>query len=220
MSSTLSMLMKLFDNDMYELEEIADMINRYGTRFGVNTPLRVAHFLAQVREEVGPILEPVSENLNYSANVLPKVFRAFRDAPELAERYGRTDVHSADKEMIANIAYADRLGNGDVDSGDGWAYRGRFFLQVTGKSNYEEVQKRIDRYLPNSGIDILRSTYMDDIEVHLVASMAYWIWKDLYRDADKGIRDDDVDGVTAKINKYTDSYYARREHFSKVVEYV
>lgn len=220
MSSTLKMLSKLFDNDRFQLEQIAELIDLYGTRFGVNTPLRVAHFLAQVREEVGPVLEPVSENLNYSANVLPKVFKAFREAPELAERYGRTDEHSADKEMIANIAYANRMGNGNVFSGDGWTYRGRFFLQITGKSNYEAVQRRIDKYLPQSGIDILYSTYMDDIEVHLVASMAYWIWQDLYREADRGIDGDAVDGVTRVINRYTDSYGSRREYFSKIVEYI
>jgi putative chitinase len=218
--STLKMLEKLFDNDSTELAEVAGLVDEYGQKFGVNTPLRKAHFLAQVREEVGSRLRPRTENLNYSVGALKKVFGAFSRKPDWAEMCGRKDGQKADQKMIANVAYANRLGNGGVASGDGWKYRGRFFLQITGKANYEAVQVRIDRYLEDSGIDIVSGKYEDDVKTHLIASMAYWIYRDIYRKADLGKSDTAVNAVTKVINRYTDSYGRRREHFAAIREFV
>ena len=118
--------------------------------------------------------------------------------------------------MIANLSNAVRIGNCPVESGDGWNYRGRFCLQITGKSNYLEVQKRIDKYLPGSGIDIIQGQKVDELRTHVVAGLAFWIKEDLYKLADSGISRTAVDSVTAKINKFTDSYEHRWSHFSKV----
>lgn len=224
--NTYEMLKILFpDNDLDDLNEISNHINHYGQKFGVNTPLRVAHFLAQVREEIGPRLRPRSENLNYTPESLRRTFRFFRMNPNLSEKLGRTSRQSADQDAIASYAYANRLGNGDADTNndgfvdeldDGWKYRGKFLLQITGKANYSAVQKRIDRYLPNSGIDILENDYADDIEVHIIASMAYWVWWDIYRKADGGVSDSDVNNVTRIINRYTHSYSSRRRHFNSI----
>lgn len=227
--STMKILQKLFDNDSYELAEIADMIDLYGKEFGVNTPLRVAHFLAQVREEIGPKLRPRSENLNYTPEALRKTFKYFRMHPNLADKLGRTSRQSADQDAIASYAYANRLGNGEADTNndgyvdeldDGWKYRGKFLLQITGKANYSAVQIRIDRYLPNSGINILENDYANDIRVHVIASMAYWIWHDLYRKADGGTSDSDINNVTRMINRYTHSYSARRRHFRMIEDFI
>jgi len=225
--STLKMLDKLFDNSVDELEDIAYMIDLYGKKFGVNTPLRVAHFLAQVREEIGPRLRPRSENLNYTPEALRKTFKYFRTHPKLSEKLGRKGGQSADQDAIASYAYANRLGNGYADTNndgfvdeldDGWKYRGKFLLQITGKANYSAVQIRIDRYLPNSGINILENDYANDIKVHIIASMAFWIWHDIYRKADGGTSDADINNVTRVINRYTHSYSARRRHF-RMIEY-
>ena len=218
--STLKMLDKLFDNSIDELEEIANMIDLYGKEFGVNTPLRVAHFLAQVREEIGPKLRPRSENLNYTPKALRRTFKYFRMHPKLSEEFGRKSGQSANQEEIASYAYANRLGNGDAETKDGWKYRGKFLLQITGKANYELVQIRIDRYLPNSGINILENDYANDIKVHIIASMAYWIYRDIYRKADGGTSDADVNNVTRMINRYTHSYSARRRHFRMIEDFI
>lgn len=87
----------------------------------------------------------LEENLNYSAQALLGLW-PHRFTPEEARRYGRVDTgpvlsqHPADPIGIANIAYADRMGNGSVESGDGWRYRGRGFIQLTGKNNYREFK--------------------------------------------------------------------------------
>ena len=115
---------------------VAGIMSNELKRFGIRSNLEVAHFLAQFREEVGPDLEPKNENLNYKASALPKLFKTFRENPELVEKYGRTDEHSANQEMIANIAYANRIGNGDIESGDGWKFRGRGYLQSEMSSGF------------------------------------------------------------------------------------
>lgn len=95
---------------------------------GVNTPLRLAHFFAQIHHESN--LKPVAENLNYSAQALRSVFGKYFPTLSEAESYARQP------QKIANKVYANRMGNGDEKSGDGWKYRGRGFLQITGKNNY------------------------------------------------------------------------------------
>src|SRR5690606_10748069 len=90
--------------------------------------IRQAHLLAQLAHESN--LKPVSENLNYSAARLGEIFKKYFPTTALANAYARQP------EKIANRVYANRMGNGDESSGDGWKYRGRGFIQLTGKSNY------------------------------------------------------------------------------------
>jgi predicted chitinase len=104
------------------------------SRYGINTLLRIAHFLAQVVHESAH-LKAVSENLNYSADGLLKVFpRHFKTRAE-ADRYARKP------EKIANRVYANRMGNGNEASGDGYRYRGRGLIQLTGKNNYRAFSR-------------------------------------------------------------------------------
>ena len=211
---TREMLSRLFTNK--NLDEVVSIIDKYKDKFGLNTDLRLAMFLAQVREEIGSEFKVVRENLNYSSTSLTKVYKAFND--KLAKQYGRTDKQKADQVSIANIAYANKLGNGNADSDgdgdmdeedDGWKYRGAGCLQITGKSNFEEVQKRCVKYAG-------KEADPDTLEGFILFGMAYWIWKDLYRVADTG----DIDKVTAIINKYTDSYGERRKHYEAVKDLV
>ena len=115
--------------------------------YHINTPKRIAMFMAQIQHESG--LKPKSENLNYSAqglaNTFPKRYAVDPKAKvkvpnELAKSLNRNP------EAIANNCYANRMGNGDEASGDGWKYRGRGFLQITGKDNYVVLSKdtRVD----------------------------------------------------------------------------
>lgn len=220
------------------LDRIENILENNCKRFAVNTPLRFAHFIAQVREEIGPELKAVRENLNYKEEVLSRyvidpitkkkkkvgLFSNF--TPELAEMYGRDeDTPVANQVAIANIAYANKLGNGKEDSNnngqldeddDGWKYRGAGALQITGKSNFQEVQKRIDKYLDGMKIDILNSKDINTLEGFFIAGLGFWIWNDLYKIADKGTQDLIVDQITSVINKKTESYAQRKAHFNKI----
>lgn len=221
-----SMVSTLFPRTK-NINEVVDIIYTYGSKFGVNTNLRLAHYLAQVREEIGDIFEPKIESLNYSEQGLINTFKVFKDNPELADMYGRDeDTPKANQEAIGNLAYANRMGNGNPDSDgdgdmdkddDGFKYRGRGTLQITGKYNYQEVQKRIDRYSPNSGVNIITGSNVDTLTGSILIGMGFWIWKDLYRLADVGTSKEVVDSITSVINKYTSSYAKRREHFNKIV---
>lgn len=194
------------------VEEVVSIMDKYKDKFGLNTDLRMAMFLAQVREEIGSEFKVVRENLNYSPTALMRTYKAFNE--RLANEYGRTGNKKADQVAIANIAYSNKLGNGNADSDgdgdmdeddDGWKYRGAGCLQITGKSNFAEVQKRCVRYAG-------REFDPDTLEGFIVFGMAYWIWRDCYRAADTG----DIDKVTAIINKYTSSYDSRKEHYNKI----
>ena len=192
--------------------EIVSIIEKYRHKFGLNTDLRLAMFLAQVREEIGPEFRVVRENLNYSPTALMKTYKAFNS--KLANEYGRSDDKKANQVVIANIAYANKLGNGNADSDgdgdmdaddDGWKYRGAGCLQITGKANFAEVQKRI---VVKTGSE----AKPDTMEGFLLFGFGYWLWRDCYRAADMG----NIDNVTAIINKYTSSYDSRKEHYNKI----
>jgi putative chitinase len=179
--------------------------------YGIKNNLDVAHFLAQVREEVGPEFKSISENLNYSEESLKKTFKYYRNNPSLANRDGRNSSHSSNQENIANNAYSNRLGNGDFNSGDGWKYRGAGMLQLTGKANYKNAQIRIERYDNNTNIDIIKDG-IKTFEDGVISAFAFWVWKDINL---KTINADvsTVDSITNIINKYTHSKSSRRNHF-------
>jgi putative chitinase len=113
---------------------------KYCEKYEINTALRLAHFLAQVNYESG-YMNYIEENLNYSAKrllqVFPKYFKTVDEANEYAYK----------PEKIANKVYANRIGNRDEASGDGWKYRGRGLIQLTGKANYVAF----DRFLNADG---------------------------------------------------------------------
>ena len=196
------------------VDEIVSIIESQRFKFGLGTDLRLGHFLAQVREEVGPEFKVIRENLNYKEETVLKMWPN-RISVEQAEKYGRDEnTQKANQEAIANLAYANRLGNGNADSDndgdmdkddDGYKYRGAGCLQITGKSNFAEVQKRC---VAKTGSE----ANPDTLEGFLLFGMAYWLWRDCYAAADTG----DIDKVTAIINKYTDSYERRKAHYNKI----
>ena len=209
MSKTKEMIRILFP-DTKNIDEVSETIDMYRMNFGVNTDLRLAMFLAQVREEIGTRFEPKVESLNYTVEALTKTFKSI--TLDQAKLYGRTSTQKANQEAIANIVYANRMGNGDEKSDDGWKYRGRGTLQITGKYNYQEVQKRIDKYSPDSGINILEGSSVDTLKGAILIGLGFFIYQDIYKQADTG----DVDKVTAVINKYTSSYAKRKQHYNKI----
>ena len=120
-------------------ETLASYINpliKTFTKYEINTPLRKAHFIAQVGHESGGFLF-TKENLNYSADALLKVFPKYFNPDNAAS-------HARNPQMIANRVYSNRMGNGDVISNDGWTYRGRGLIQLTGRSNYESLAETLE----------------------------------------------------------------------------
>lgn len=112
-------------------------INNAMKHFGITERFAVCAFLAQIGVESGQ-LAYVSENLNYSSSGLRTVFGKYFPTESMAKEYARKP------EKIANRVYANRMGNGNEESGDGWRYRGRGLIQITGKDNYRLVSKALD----------------------------------------------------------------------------
>lgn len=158
--------------------------NKYRTLLGsyhINTPLRLAHFFAQISHESG--LKPIGENLNYSKDGLLKTFGKYFNADN-ATSYARKP------EKIANKVYANRMGNGNEASGDGWKYRGRGFIQITGKYNYTTLSK-------DTRIDFLNNPDLLLTEANaLISALWYWNKHKINLLADKN----DIKGVTITIN--------------------
>lgn len=152
-------------------------------KFGIDTPLRKAHFLAQVAHESGG-LKYSAENLNYSAQGLRSVFGKYFKTNEIAAAYARQP------EKIANKVYADRMGNGNEASGDGWKYRGRGLIQLTGKENYKQ-------FAQDYGVDCVNNPDLL-LQPEWALASAGWFWqkRNLSAFADK----DDIVMITKRIN--------------------
>jgi len=118
-------------------DSVIAQIPAVAEKFKIDTPLKLAHFLAQCGHESGGF-KVVNENLNYSAKGLMGVFKKYFPTEELAKQYERKP------EKIANKVYGNRMGNGDEVSGEGFKFRGRGFIQLTGKQNYTEFGKAIN----------------------------------------------------------------------------
>lgn len=168
--------------------------------FGLDTPLRRAHFMAQLAHESAGFKRLV-ENLNYSAEALLRTWPS-RFTPESAKACARQP------EKIANTVYAGRLGNDQP--GDGWRYRGRGYIQLTGKANYAEFSQRV------FGDDRLVHDPHQAAEpaVAMRIAGAYWVAKGLNTLADL----DDLEAITRRINGGLHGLADRRrwlEHFKR-----
>jgi putative chitinase len=133
---TLDQLIKIMPDARSRAGIFLAPLNAAMAEFGINTKARQAPFLAQFANETGQ-LASVAENLNYTPQAIIATFnrKVQRFTPAQAEQYGRTKAHAANQEMIANIAYANRMGNGAPETGDGWRHRGSGGIQLTGKDN-------------------------------------------------------------------------------------
>jgi putative chitinase len=169
--------------------------------FGVNTPLRLAHFLAQCGHESGGF-RLTQENLNYSAKGLMGIFKKYFPTQALADAYARKP------EKIANRVYGNRMGNGPETSGEGFKFRGRGYIQLTGKSNYAAF----DAAVPD---DILANPDLVSTK-HALASAA-WFWKKngLNLIADTGSSTEVVTKITKRVNGGTIGLADRIKHFKE-----
>lgn len=164
--------------------------------YEINTPKRIAAFIAQCAHESGGF-RFLSENLNYKAESLMKVFPKYFHDMDTARAYAKKP------EKIANKIYANRMGNGDEASGDGFRYRGRGLIQLTGKDNYTWFAASLE-ISPEEAAE-----YMQTFEG--AAQSACWFWEtnNLNREADAG----DILKMTKKINGGTIGLEDRKKHY-------
>jgi putative chitinase len=178
------------------ISQIPDII----TKFNCNTPLRLAHFLAQCGHESGNF-KAVSENLNYSAKGLLGTFSKYFNSTT-ANQYERKP------EMIASKVYGGRMGNGDESTKDGWKFRGRGYIQLTGKNNYTAFTKFI-------GEDCIDNPDLVATKYPLASAAFFFDSNKLWATCDKGATDSDITAVTRRVNGGTIGLADRIKHFKK-----
>jgi putative chitinase len=169
-------------------------------KFEINTPLRLAHFLAQTGHESGGF-KAVTENLNYGAAGLQSIFKKYFTAIS-AKEYERKP------EKIANVVYANRMGNGPQASGEGYKFRGRGYIQLTGKDNYAAFDKTVEE-------DILANPDLVATKYPLLSAAWFFHKNGLHKIADEGATDAVVTKVTKRVNGGTIGLPDRIKHFNE-----
>jgi putative chitinase len=178
------------------ISQIPDIIKR----FNCNTPLRLAHFLAQCGHESGNF-KAVSENLNYSAKGLLGTFSKYFNSTTAAQ-------YERKPEMIASKVYGGRMGNGDESTKDGWKFRGRGYIQLTGKNNYTSFTKFI-------GEDCIANPELVATKYPLASAAFFFDSNKLWATCDKGATDADITAVTRRVNGGTIGLADRIKHFKE-----
>jgi putative chitinase len=170
-------------------------------KFELNTPLRLAHFLAQAGHESGGF-KAVTENLNYGAKGLLGVFKKYFPTEAKALQYERKP------EKIANLVYGSRMGNGAETTGEGYKFRGRGYIQLTGKDNYKAFDAVVTESIVDNP-DLVATKYP-------LLSAAWFFHKNgLHKLADNGASDAVVTQITKRVNGGTIGLADRLKHFKE-----
>ncbi len=182
-------------------DAVIAMIPDTAAKFGINTPLRLAHFLAQCGHESGGF-RATQENLNYSAKGLMGIFKKYFPTEALANAYARQPA------KIAARVYGGRMGNGNEASGEGYKFRGRGYIQLTGKENYTAFGKSI-------GEDMVANP--DKVAGPYALLSAAWFFSKngLHKMADEGASDQVVTKITKRVNGGTIGLPDRIKHFKE-----
>ena len=195
---TLEQLQQIIPKNPF-VQQWHDALSQLLPDYEINTPQRIAAFLAQCAHESGGFTA-LKENLNYRAATLRKIFSKYFPTDALANQYASLPNK---QEAIANRVYANRMGNGDEASGDGYRYCGRGLIQLTGKTNYENFAASLE-ITPEEA-----SEYLATFEG--AAQSACWFWEtnNLNRFADVG----DIRGMTRVINGGYIGIEDREKHY-------
>jgi putative chitinase len=169
-------------------------------KFNISNPLRLAHFLAQCGHESAGF-KAIQENLNYSADGLKKIFPKYFPG-NLAEGYAKNP------EKIASKVYGSRMGNGDETTKEGYKFRGRGFIQLTGKDNYTKFAKFI-------GEDTVGNPDLVATKYPLASAAFFFDSNKLWDICDKGADDVTVTAVTKRVNGGTIGLADRIKHFKE-----
>ena len=170
-------------------------------KFNITTPLRLAHFLAQCGHESAGF-KAVQENLNYSAKGLLGIFKKYFPTQTLAEQYERNP------QKIASKVYGGRMGNGPESTGEGFKFRGRGYIQLTGKQNYTNFAKFI-------GEDTVANPDLVATKYPLASAAFFFNSNGLWSICDKGADDATVTAVTKRVNGGTIGLPDRIKHFKE-----
>jgi len=166
--------------------------------FDINTPLRQSAFIAQLAHESSELTR-VEENLNYSADRLVVVFRKYFPTVEFASEYHRNP------QKIANLVYANRMGNGNTDSNDGWTFHGRGAIQLTGRDNYNACGKSI-------GVDLIaKPQLLLQPKEGIESAGWFWVKNKLNELSDVG----DFKTITRRVNGGYNGLEEREKYYEK-----
>jgi putative chitinase len=180
--------------------KVYDELGHISTMFEINTPLRVSHFLSQCAHE-SMNFKLTIENLNYSSDGLLRIFpRYFTKLTAI--KYQRSP------ERIANIVYANRMGNGSIESGDGWKYRGRGYIQLTGKNNYRAFDAFVEE-------NIVEQPELVALKYPLLSAGWFFHTNNLNIISDKGSTDEVITELTRRINGGVNGLSDRIKYFKK-----
>ena len=200
MQITREQLAQIIPKNPY-IDQWTDALNKLLPDYEINTPQRVAAFIAQCAHESGNFVF-LKENLNYRAESLMRTWPRHFPTMEIANQYARQP------ERIANRAYANRMGNGPEESGDGARYMGRGLIQLTGRNNYEAFAESIET--PVEEIP----AYLETFEGAVQSACWFWETNNLNRFADVG----DILTMTKRINGGTIGLEDRMKHYAHALE--
>ena len=181
-------------------DTVLAQIPETASKFEINTPLRLAHFLAQCGHESGGF-KLTKENLNYSAEGLKKIFPKYFPG-NLSESYAKNP------EKIASKVYGGRMGNGDESTKEGYKFSGKGFIQLTGKDNYTAFGKSI-------GIDLISNPELVSEKYALLSAAWFFNKNGLHKMADGGATDAVVTSITKRVNGGILGLSDRIKHFKE-----
>jgi putative chitinase len=181
-------------------DNLLAQLNDNAVKSHITNNLRLAHFLSQCCHESGNF-KSTSENLNYNAKGLLATFPSYFKEDGLAEKYE----HNAT--MIASRVYANRMGNGDEHSQDGFTFRGRGYIQLTGKANYQKLAAFLGVAVDTKP-DLVASQYA------LISAAYFFTENSLWTLCDQGASNDVITRVTKRINGGTNGLDERAKYFN------
>ena len=170
-------------------------------KFELNSPLRLSHFLAQAGHESGGF-KAVTENLNYGAKGLRSIFGKYFTTDAKALEYERKP------EKIANLVYGNRMGNGAETTGEGFKFRGRGYIQLTGKDNYIAFDKVVEE-------DLIANPDLVSTKYPLLSAAWFFHKNGLHKIADEGATETVVTKITKRVNGGTIGLVDRLNHFNE-----
>ena len=198
-SLTKEQLGQMIPGNQY-LDHWLEALNEILPEYEINTPQRVAAFIAQCAHESGGF-KALKENLNYKAVTLRKIFPKYFPTDEMAAHYAALPNK---QEAIANLVYANRMGNGAPETGDGYRYCGRGLIQLTGKDNYTWFAASLEIPVEEA------AEYLQTFEGAVQSACWFWETNNLNQWADKG----DILTLTKRINGGTIGLDDRIKHYN------
>ncbi|HYH16508.1 MAG TPA: glycoside hydrolase family 19 protein [Flavisolibacter sp.] len=203
--------------DMAKAFHLAYALKANMALFGINSQVALAHFISQAGHESNGF-KVITENLNYGAEQLVKIWPKRFSTKKEDKKLAAAD-YARNPEKIANAVYAKKsLGNGTIESGDGWKYRGRGFFQLTGKNNYKAFQTYYNKRF-NTNLDLLSNPDLVATDFNLALISALWYFEERVMKKTM-IETASVEKVTFLVNGGHHGLEQRRQLFQRTIRYL